>query len=194
MKQSSSIRAAIPLRNRVTCPHCWNVFPPEQALWIAQHPDLIGDPRLGDQQQQRFLPTRFTVDGAAIDSRGFACHGLACPRCHLAVPRPLFETEPLFLSILGAPACGKSYFLASMTWQLRKVLPKNFSLAFGDADPVSNDRLHGYEGIAISQSRSRCFGCDRKNGNARRLVRYRAIRRSRLSVIRVRSIYCSAPR
>jgi hypothetical protein len=145
MKQRSSIRAAIPLRNRVTCPHCWNIFPPEQALWIAQHPDLIGDPRLGDEQQQRFLPTRFTVDGAALDARGFACHELACPRCHLAVPRLLFETEPLFLSILGAPACGKSYFLTSMTWQMRKVLPKNFSLAFGDADPLSNHRLHGYE-------------------------------------------------
>ena len=65
--------------------------------------------------------------------------------CHLAVPRALFETEPLFLSILGAPACGKSYFLSSMTWQLRKVLPKNFALAFGDADPLSNNRLHGYE-------------------------------------------------
>src|SRR4051812_13981506 len=147
MKQSPAIRASIQLRNRVTCPHCWNIFPPEQALWIAQHPDLVGEPRLGDDQHQRFMPTRFTVDGAALDSRGFACHGLACPRCHLAVPRSLFETEPLFLSILGAPSCGKSYFLASMTWQLRKVLPKNFSLAFGDADPVSNDRLHGYEGL-----------------------------------------------
>ena len=122
-------------------------FSARTVLWIAQHPDLIGDSRLGDNQQQRFLPTRFTVDGAAIDPRGFACHGLACPRCHLAVPRTLFETEPLFLSILGAPACGKSYFLASMTWQMRKVLPKSFSLSFGDADPLSNHRLHEYEGL-----------------------------------------------
>ena len=54
---------------------------------------------------------------------------------------------PVFLSILGAPACGKSYFLAAMTWRLRKVLPKRFSLSFGDADPVLNHRLQEYESL-----------------------------------------------
>ncbi len=140
-------RAAIKLQLRVTCPHCWQAFAPEQTLWIAQHPDLIGDPRLGDDQQQRFLPTRFTLDGAAIDARGFACHGLACPHCHLSVPRPLYEMPPAFLSILGAPASGKSYFLASMTWRLRSVFPKHFSLNFGDADALSNHRLQEYEAL-----------------------------------------------
>jgi hypothetical protein len=135
----------ITLVNRVTCPHCWNIFPPDQALWIAQHPDLLGDPRLGAEQSLRFLPTRFNIDGAAIDSRGFPCHGLACPKCHLPVPRSLFEMGPMFLSILGAPACGKSYFLAALTWQLRNVLPKQFGLTFSDADPISNHRLHEYE-------------------------------------------------
>ena len=37
---------------------------------------------VGGRSAQRFLPTRFNVQGAAIDSRGFACHGLACPQCH----------------------------------------------------------------------------------------------------------------
>ncbi len=145
MANASTGRAAIRLVARVTCPHCWNSFPPDRALWIAQHPDLIGDPRLGADQPLRFLPTRFNVDGAAIDSRGFPCHVLACPNCHLPVPRALFEMEPMFVSILGAPACGKSYFLASMTWQLRQVLPKHFAIMFGDADPLSNNRLHEYE-------------------------------------------------
>ena len=77
--------------------------------------------------------------------RGFACHALACPNCHLPIPRPLLEMEPMFLSILGAPASGKSYFLAAMTWKLRQTLPKHFALAFGDADPISNHRLHEYE-------------------------------------------------
>ena len=125
----------LPLRSRVTCPHCWKEFPPDRALWIAQHPDLVGDPRLGADQPQRFLPTRFNVQGAAIDARGFACHGLACPNCHLAVPRSMFETRPMFLSILGSPASGKSYFLAAMTWRLRSVLPKYFAVGFNDADP-----------------------------------------------------------
>jgi hypothetical protein len=54
---------------------------------------------------------------------------------------------PVFLSILGAPASGKSYFLAATTWRLRKVLPKRFSLGFSDADPVMNHRLQEYESL-----------------------------------------------
>jgi hypothetical protein len=145
MATAAQIQTAIPLKNRVTCPHCWNVFPPEKTLWVAQHPDLVGDPRLTSDQPQRFLPTRFNVDGAALDSRGFACHELACPKCHLPVPRALFEMKTVFLSILGTPSCGKSYFLASMSWQLRKMLPRYFGLAFADADPASNHMLHQYE-------------------------------------------------
>lgn len=148
MTTNSTIpRSSIPLLVRVTCPHCWSHFPPEQALWIAQHPDLLNDPRLGADHPQRFLPTRFNVDGAALDSRGFPCHGLACPRCHLPVPRALFEMDPTFLSILGAPASGKSYFLAAMTWRLRQLFPKYFCLGFADADPISNHRLQEYEGL-----------------------------------------------
>ena len=144
---AKSSKLPMSLRSRVTCPHCWNEFPPDHALWIAQHPDLVGDPRLGADQPQRFLPTRFNVQGAAVDSRGFACHGLACPKCHLAVPRPLFEMRPMFLSIFGSPASGKSYFLAAMTWRLRSVLPKFFAVGFNDADPALNHRLHEYESL-----------------------------------------------
>ncbi len=144
-RRHSQAAAANSLAAALTCPHCWGVFPPEQALWIAQHPDLVGDARLGGDPAQRFLPNRFNLEGAAIDARGFSCHGLACPKCHLPVPRAMFEMEPVFLSILGAPACGKSYFLAAMTWQLRRILPKNFTMAFADADPIANHRLHEYE-------------------------------------------------
>jgi hypothetical protein len=138
-------RSGVAIQLRVTCPHCWNRFPPEETLWISQHPDLVGDVRLGPDQQQRFLPTRFTIDGAAIDARGFPCYGLACPKCNLPVPRALFEMPPIFLSILGAPACGKSYFLAAMTWRLRQILPRHFCLALGDADPAMNHILNEYE-------------------------------------------------
>jgi len=57
----------------------------------------------------------------------------------------MFEMKSLFWSILGAPASGKSYFLASMTWKLRNVLPKCFAMSFGDADPISNHCLNEYE-------------------------------------------------
>src|SRR5262249_7482489 len=73
-KSMSSI--ALPLLRRTTCPHCWTAFPPEEVLWISAHSDLLGDPRLGPEQQQRFLPTRFDVEGNALDAKGFACHSL----------------------------------------------------------------------------------------------------------------------
>jgi hypothetical protein len=136
---------AIPILKRTTCPHCWATFAPEEVLWISGHTDLLGDPRLGPEQPQRFLPTRFTVEGNALDAHGFVCESLACPRCHLPVPRALLEAEPTFVSIFGSPACGKSFFLAAMTSELRRLLPERFALFFSDADTVSNRSLNEYE-------------------------------------------------
>lgn len=136
---------AIQLLKQITCPHCWERFSPDRVLWIAQHQDLRGDPRLGADEHQRFLPTRFNIGGDALDAKGFACHALACPKCHLSLPRPLLELEPLFLSIFGAPSSGKSYFLAAMTWELRRVLPLKFAMSFADADPTLNVILNDYE-------------------------------------------------
>ncbi len=135
----------IRLLTRATCPHCWETFPPEQVLWISEHVELLGDPMLGPERQQRFLPSRFTVEGDAIDARGMTCRNLACPHCHLSIPRALLEMEPLFFSILGSPASGKSYFLTTMTWQLRQVLPIHFQVAFTDADPTANRLLNAWE-------------------------------------------------
>ncbi len=135
----------IRLLTRVTCPHCWESFPPEQVLWISEHVELLGDSRLGPERQQRFLPSRFTVNGDAVDARGMTCRSLACPHCHLAVPRAMLEMEPLFLSILGSPASGKTFFLTTMTWQLRQVLPMHFHVAFTDADPTANRVLNACE-------------------------------------------------
>jgi hypothetical protein len=55
------------------------------------------------------------------------------------------ELEPFFVSILGTPACGKSYFLTAMTWELRRVLAQQFAYGFADVDNVSNRNLHEYE-------------------------------------------------
>jgi hypothetical protein len=129
----------------VTCPHCWHLFSPEDVLWIAAHSDLVGDPVLGPEKPRRFLPTRFTVNGLAIDARGVACQQLACPRCHLVLPRSAIEAEPLFVSIIGGPKTGKSYLLSAMTWELRKRLPSAFAISFNDADPVANQHLNEYE-------------------------------------------------
>ena len=93
---------------------------------------------MGPEEQLRFLPTSFTPDGEAYDLRGVPCRGLACPSCHLPIPRACLEQEPLFVSILGTPSCGKSYYLATLSWEMRQLLPKYFAISFADADPSVN--------------------------------------------------------
>jgi len=141
------------LVEKTTCPHCWHVFPPEDVLWISAHAELLGDLRLGPEQPLRFRPSRFDRDGNALDLRGFACHQLACPRCHLAIPRAFLERQALFLSILGTPGCGKSFYLSAMTWELRRLLPEKLALSFTDVDPAANQGLHDYEELMFLNPR-----------------------------------------
>ena len=129
---------------QVTCPYCWHQFDPSDVLWVAAHPSLRGDPRLGPDAQVRFLPSRFAPAGAAVDEAGGVCTELACPGCHLTVPRVLLELEPWFASIVGAPGCGKSYYLAAMTWALRRRLPEWFRVGFTDTDAGLNQAVAGY--------------------------------------------------
>jgi len=133
------------VRSQITCPHCWHNFPPAETLWVATHPSLQGDARLGADIQRRFLPTRFDPSGNAIDSQGTVCSELACPKCHLVVPRAMIEMPSLFYSILGSPGSGKSHLLATTTWQLRQRLGNHFQLSFSDADPESNRLLNRSE-------------------------------------------------
>lgn len=142
---SNSKSPSFQVRYQITCPHCWTVFPLENILWIAEAPGLVGDSRLGDSQQERFLPINFDLAGNAVDRLGFSCKKLACPYCHLQIPRPFIEMQSFFISIAGAPASGKSYFLTAMTWNLRRMLPDEFHYVFTDADPELNMRLLTYE-------------------------------------------------
>lgn len=129
---------------KIICPNCWHSFRPEECLYIARHPDLIGDPIAGPNEYLRFEATRFSVKGDAIDPRGFETADVACPRCHLQIPEAMLEVPPLFISVVGAPASGKSYFLTAMCWQLRRTLPK-LGLSFSDADPVRNSAIQRHE-------------------------------------------------
>jgi hypothetical protein len=132
-------------KGRTLCPYCWHAFPPSETLFIARHQDLLGDPVLGPEAYRRFLPQRFTPEGNALDAGGLACPDRACPRCHLRIPNCFWEAAPFFVSIVGAPGCGKSYFLTSMSWALRRNLPASFALFFGDADARTNQWLADYE-------------------------------------------------
>ncbi len=133
------------LLSKITCPHCWNVCHPEDILWISSHPDLMGDPVLGTEHPARFLPSRFTIGGQALDAYATVCHQMACPRCHLSIPREVIENVPLFISVIGGPGSGKSNFLAAMGWELRQTLPPKFSLAWSDVDAAANHLINGYE-------------------------------------------------
>ena len=143
----AGLRGSVPdtVLAKITCPHCWLSFEPQEVLWVAQHAELIGDPVLGPEASARFHPSRFNAAGEALDGRDMPCQILACPRCHLNVPRALIETPAMFLSLIGAPASGKSHLLASMTWQLRRLLRERFSMVFNDADALSNLSIHRYE-------------------------------------------------
>ncbi len=133
-----------PLRPRITCPHCWKPFPPGDIMWIAEHPTLMGDDVLGENEQRRFLPSRFDVDGHAIDVKNITCHELACPACHLPIPRAIIELEAVFISTLGAPGSGKSYLLAAMLHQAQDTALRYFQSNFSDVDPVANAVVNDY--------------------------------------------------
>lgn len=127
----------VPLVRWVTCPHCWNAFRPEEILWVAEHEDLMGDGLL-PEEPLRFLPTRFNLDCMALDARGMVCHTMACPQCHLVIPRLLLENELTFISLIGSVGSGKSNLLAAMTWELRQQLARHFHVIFSDGDKEAN--------------------------------------------------------
>ncbi|MBF0379188.1 MAG: FHA domain-containing protein [Desulfamplus sp.] len=131
--------------NKHICPYCWHSFKTEELFFIARHPALMGDPVLGYDEQQRFLPRYIKPFRRALDSRGEICTDMACPRCHLRIPTPFLDSNPLFFSIIGSPGAGKSYYLATSTWRLRKILPEYFGLNFEDIDNMTNQWINSYE-------------------------------------------------
>jgi hypothetical protein len=134
-------RPAPKLLEQLVCPHCWERYSIEEVVWVSEHAELRGDTLLGPDFSRRFLPSRFSPEGDAIDAKGKVCTQLACPQCHLPLPRSLLNTAPLFVSVLGTPGSGKSCFLTSAMWKLRETLPHKFAVAFTDADLVANQVL-----------------------------------------------------
>ncbi len=143
------------LKPSAVCPHCWHRFRPDETLWIAQHPELLGDRLLSPEDQVRFLPSRFTPQGEAIDPLGARTRRLACPRCHLEIPQLVLERPMVIMSVAGSPSSGKSYFLASAMWKLREELARTFSVAFTDTDPAMNR--------VLAQNESRLFLSEDQN-------------------------------
>lgn len=151
---SDSAPELAPGERSVVCPHCWYRFALSKILFVSRHHTLLGDPVLGPEYQQRFLPERYNALGHAIDARGMECTTLACPRCHLEIADALIDSNSLFFSIVGAPASGKSYYLTSLIWRLRQVLPQQFDYNFTDADATANAVINRYEQLLFLDYRS----------------------------------------
>ena len=124
------------------CPVCWTRFDAGDALSIAVHEDLRGDPILGSDVRLRFQPTRFNDQGLALDPMGLACTDIACPHCRRQLPPGYLDRPHRIISLIGAPSAGKSYYLAVLTRTLQDRLPEDFNLAFKDGDPSGNMMLN----------------------------------------------------
>ncbi|UDQ99170.1 hypothetical protein AAEX28_03580 [Lentisphaerota bacterium WC36G] len=128
----------------IVCSHCWNKFPIEDLLFISQDYNNLGDPIAGAGARNRFKPSSFDNLGRALDHNGIACDEKACPVCHLKILDSNLDLDNVFYSIVGAPACGKSYLLSSMIYQFRDLLSKKFAMTFTDADAKNNMTINNY--------------------------------------------------
>ena len=110
----------------------------------------------------RFLPSRFTPAGEAIDPSGSKTRRLACPNCHLEIPQLVLECPMVIMSLAGSPSSGKSYFLASAMWKLREELARHFSVAFTDTDPAMNRAITNNEAqLFLNEDQSASVAIDK---------------------------------
>jgi hypothetical protein len=135
--------AGQPIQAKCRCPHCWHEFSPDAVRWIASHVSLRGDSVVGPEAMRRFLASDFNVDGDALDAAGDICSRLACPKCHLEIPRAIIELQPTAIAVVGAPGSGKSYFLASAVETLQRRLSEH-DMMFRDAQVDLNGVLSDY--------------------------------------------------
>lgn len=124
------------VEQQVVCPHCWHSLYGDQALYISRHPGLIGDPVVSPDAQKRFSPKEIQQDrtGAVLDPNGWEMTDRACPLCHLQIPSELLSRKPLFISVVGSPQSGKTYFLTAMMHILRTELAQSFAFSLHDSD------------------------------------------------------------
>ncbi len=138
------------LVQQAACPNCWHTFRPTDVRFIAEHPSLQGDPVSGPAEGLRFRSSRFDLQGNALDPEGRTCTRMACPACHVEMPRALLESETRFLSVVGAPGSGKTCLLGAASWSLR-TYANDYGCSWVDVDPRLNMLLHGYEsGLFVS--------------------------------------------
>lgn len=137
----------------VTCPLCWLKFDVGDAMSIAVHESLRGDPILGSEEMLRFLPTSFNEDGVPLDPAGMPAPDIACPHCRRRLPPGYLELDNRIFSIVGAPSAGKSYYLSVLIKELQGSLYHNFGITLKDLDPSGN--------VLLTQMKNRLFSAKR---------------------------------
>ncbi len=137
----------------VTCPLCWLKFDVGDAMSIAVHESLRGDPILGSDEMLRFLPTSFNEDGVPLDPAGMPAPDVACPHCRRRLPPGYLELDNRIFSIVGAPSAGKSYYLSILIKELQGSLYRNFGITLKDLDPSGN--------VLLTQMKNRLFSAKR---------------------------------
>lgn len=140
MTQTQQIHSKGLLR-QIACPHCWRAFKPESAYFISEGAGLLGDPVLGPNEQLRFRAMRFDTSGNALDPEDARCTRVACPECHVELPRRLLEVPTTSVSVVGAPGSGKTNLLASGLWMLSH-RGDDIGCGVVDTDPGFNVGLH----------------------------------------------------
>jgi hypothetical protein len=141
-----AVRSGAKLRKSVACPNCWREFSPAQVRFISESPKLVGDPVMGTQEQLRFRAMRFDVSGNALDPHDMRCSRIACPTCHIEMPRAMLELAQVPISVVGAPGSGKTNLLASGMWGLAQ-RAADFGFQMVDADPAFNTTIHRNESM-----------------------------------------------
>lgn len=139
--QRAHMQGATP-KGEYRCPSCWATFIKEEALFIATHPSLCGDEKMGPEAMQRFTPEVLSGDGYATDSRGSRCHERACPYCHHKLPPFFGQMSQHTIALIGVPDSGKSYYLSSLVHELERTMPRDFHIPFRDGDPATNAPLN----------------------------------------------------
>ena len=150
---SSHGEATAGVRTTFTCPVCWLKFDAGDAMNIAAHDSLRGDPILGEDARLRFFPTRFNDLGQAIDPLGLPSADLACPHCRRRLPPGFLEVPQFIFSIVGAPSAGKTYYLSVLLKVLQQTLFREFGLVLKDGDPTGNMLLNQMKNRLFSASR-----------------------------------------
>lgn len=127
---------------KAQCPHCWTSYCEGNLLTIATHETLRGDPLLGEDEMLRFEADSFDERGIPLDATGTPCLERACPQCRLKIPHGLGDIPQAFVSILGSPGAGKSYYLSVLLEELQRKTQEKWGYSWKDADPTANAPLN----------------------------------------------------